>query len=291
MQFTNIEESHDILANGRPFINVLDKGFVELVEINPRVADKSKPLGIESIITDAARTSYLTADKPKLSTDRGLLRYLMRNEHWTPYEMANLTFRIRLPLFVHAQMVRHRTAKQNVQSARYSVMPDLFYVPERVRKQSDTNKQGSSDEFVDDETADLFYSALEKQIDIYSTYTKLIEKGVTKELARILLPQNLYTECYWQSDLRNLFNFMKLRLDKHAQYEIRQYAEAIYQITKKYFPQSVSAFDDYILNSLTLTSPELKGEIKGREAREFENKKIYMKEFVNGEETSELFSK
>lgn len=229
-------------------IKVLDKGFVKLVEI----------MGDDSSIVQAARVSYGKGTKT-VSEDEGLIRYLMRHAHTTPFEMVEFKFHCRMPIFVARQWIRHRSANVNEVSARYSEMPDWFYepTPELCTKQSAQNRQGGTGEVVDDAPA-VAHSFVKTQDAAYEQYSHYLEKSMRRELARINLPLSLYTEWYWKIDLHNLFHFLNLRLDNHAQYEIRVYAQALANIVKGIAPLAWKAFEDYRLNSLSFSGPELK---------------------------------
>lgn len=239
------KEAEEILDKEFP---VLDKGFVRLVDY----------MGGDSAIVQAARVSYGEGTKT-ISEDRGLIRYLMRHEHTSPFEMVETKFHCKMPIFVARQWVRHRTASLNEVSGRYSVMKDEFYIPspEQVNFQSSNNKQGRSDEtFSPEDTERILFNFEDEQVKSYSDYKKRIEKGVARELARINLPLSLYTEWYWKMDLHNLFHFLKLRMDSHAQYEIRVYANAIFDITKKIAPIACEAFEDYQLGAMKFSKQE-----------------------------------
>mgnify|MGYP000296262010 CR=1 FL=1 len=249
-------------------IKVLDKGFVRLVDT----------MGDDSSIVQAARTSYGNGTK-KTSEDVGLIRYLMRHRHTTPLEFCQIKLHVKAPIFVIRQWHRHRAWSYNELSGRYSEMPNEYYVPAEkdVTRQSTTNKQGSSEELLtpfnldnpddwwdgvtpeqisEDWTwANIFKSEQEQNRDNYERYLK---SGMRKELGRLNLSLSQYTEMYACVDLHNLFHFLKLRLDRHSQLEIRVYAEAIYKLVKEKFPIACEAFEDYILNSITLTSLEQK---------------------------------
>src|SRR3989344_9438169 len=228
-------------------IKVLDKGFVRLIDC----------MGKDESIVQAARVSYGKGTK-SFSEDRGLIRYLMRNQHSSPFEMIQTKWHISCPIFVMRQLVRHRTASLNEKSLRYSEATDEFYVPdsERIQAQNKNNKQGSG-KLLDPEIREKFFNKLnEVHTSTFDSYTQLNELGVARELARIILPVSLYTEFYWSMNLRNLFHFLKLRLDHHAQYEIRLYAEAIFSIIKEMFPMSCEAFEDYVLNAKTFSRGE-----------------------------------
>jgi thymidylate synthase (FAD) len=227
----------------------LDKGFIRLIEI----------MGDDSSIVQAARVSYGKGTK-SIREDRSLIRYLMRNSHTSPFEMVELKFHIRLPIFVARQWIRHRTANVNEYSGRYSEMTSDFYLPEKnqLRTQSTINKQGRSNDLIDESLTDEVIKSMEtSQKNSYNEYIKYINQGIAREIARINLPLSSYTEWYWKIDLHNLFRFLKLRLDVHAQYEIRVYAETIANILKQILPISFEAFEDYMLNSITFSSSEL----------------------------------
>jgi len=212
-------------------INVLDHGFVRLVD----------HMGDDSSIVQAARVSYGEGTK-SVRCDTGLIRYLMRNQHMSPFEMCELKFHIKLPIFVARQWIRHRTANVNEISARYSVISDDFYVPSVVNYQSKDNKQGSGAEH---EHSESFVREISRiSYKAYESYKYMIEEGVAREQARIILPVNMYTEWYWKIDLRNLLHFLKLRMDSHAQFEIREYANAIAQVVREHYPVTWSAFNE-----------------------------------------------
>lgn len=228
-------------------VRVLDKGFVKLVEA----------MGDDSSIVQAARVSYGKGTK-SLSEDEGLIRYLMRHQHTTPFEMVEFKFHCRMPIFVARQWIRHRTANVNEVSARYSEMPDWFYEPdpELCTTQSAQNKQGGTGTPVENAPA-VAASFVKSQTAVYGEYEEYIEAGMRRELARINLPVSLYTEWYWKIDLHNLFHFLKLRLDPHAQYEIRVFGEAMAGLVKGIVPVAWKAFEDYSLNSMPFSGLEL----------------------------------
>ncbi|MGE0001651.1 MAG: FAD-dependent thymidylate synthase [Fimbriimonadaceae bacterium] len=227
-------------------VKVLDKGFVRLVDY----------MGGDDRIVQAARVSYGAGTK-SYREDRGLIHYLLRNDHTSPFEQVVLTFHAKMPIFVARQWVRHRTARLNEVSGRYSVMKDEFYVPEptQIRGQSRDNKQARSDEVIEgaDAIADQMRS---EQEAAYAEYTALLDKGVARELARSNLPLSLYTEWYWQCDLHNLLHFLRLRLDAHAQYEIRVYAEAMAKCAQAVAPLAFEAFVEHKLGSVTFSRSE-----------------------------------
>lgn len=225
----------------------LDYGFVRLVDW----------MGDDSSIVQAARVSYGKGTK-SVSEDTALIRYLMRNMHTSPFEMVEFKFHVKLPIFVARQWIRHRTANVNEYSGRYSEMPDEFYLPlpDQIRSQSSTNKQGRSNETI--QQADEIIERMQKtQKQLHQEYSEFLEMGLARELARINLPLSNYTEWYWKIDLHNLFHFLRLRLDSHAQYEIRVYAEAIANIIKQIVPIAYQAFEDYILNAVRFSRNEL----------------------------------
>ena len=227
-------------------IRVLDKGFVRLVDV----------MGDDSSIVQAARVSYAKGTK-SVSEDEGLIRYLMRHQHTTPFEMVEFKFHCRMPIFVARQWIRHRTANVNEMSARYSEMPDWFYNPtaEMCTTQSAQNKQGGTGDEVEGsaEAAKAFEKLHE---ETYRLYEGFLGKNMRRELARAALPVSLYTEWYWKIDLHNLFHFLKLRLDKHAQYEIRVFAEAMAGVVKQRVPMAWRAFEDYSVEGMVLSRLE-----------------------------------
>jgi thymidylate synthase (FAD) len=226
---------------------VLDRGFVRLVDY----------MGSDESIVQAARVSYGKGTK-KVTEDRGLIRYLMRHRHTTPFEMVELKFHVKLPIFVARQWIRHRTANVNEYSGRYSIMKEEFYRPEPgdIEFQSQANKQGRTGEVPDDLKAE-FRGYLEKsQKEAYDKYQEFVGADLARELARINLPLSLYTEWYWKIDLHNLFHFLKLRLDAHAQKEIRAYAEIMAEMVRKVCPTAYEAFEDFQLNAVHLSGPE-----------------------------------
>jgi thymidylate synthase (FAD) len=256
----------------------LDKGFVRLIDV----------MGDDAAIVQAARVSYGSGTK-KVHEDRGLIRYLMRHLHTTPFEMVEFKFHVKLPIFVARQWIRHRTANVNEYSGRYSEMKDEFYVPEpdQVRAQSAMNKQGRADTAFDANEAEKIRTSMQQTQDmLYGQYQELLSTDLAREIARINLPVSNYTEWYWKTDLHNLFHFLRLRIDAHAQYEIRVYGEAMAEIVKAAAPLAYEAFEDYILHARRFSRTELdvmrsllsslpsveeleaRG-LSGREAREF----------------------
>ena len=229
-------------------IECLDRGFVYLVDY----------MGGDASIVQAARVSYGLGTK-SVSEDRGLIRYLMRHQHSTPFEMVEMKFHVKLPIFVARQFIRHRTANVNEYSGRYSIMPDEFYLPppEQVTYQSKTNRQGGAETLDEAQAAEVLRILTTEQRRVRSGYDRMIELDVRRELARINLGVSQYTEWYWKNDLHNIFHFLQLRLDAHAQHEIRVYAEAMAQIVRAVAPIAWEAFEDYQLNADRLSRLEL----------------------------------
>jgi thymidylate synthase (FAD) len=230
-------------------IDVLDHGFVRLVDY----------LGGDARIVQSARVSYGEGTKT-VREDRALIDYLLRNRHTSPFEQVILTFHVKMPIFVARQWIRHRTARVNEISGRYSVMRDEFYVPrpEEVRFQDDVNRQGSSTADVPEALRErVIVSLREAQRRTYAEYEGLLDDGIARELARVGLPLSLYTEMYWQIDLNNLFHFLRLRLDWHAQHEIRAYGDAIGRCVEAVAPLAYEAFEEHLLHGATLSRSEL----------------------------------
>jgi thymidylate synthase (FAD) len=223
---------------------VLDHGFIRVVDY----------MGSDSAIVQAARVSYGKGTK-QISQDEALIKYLMRHHHTTPFEMCEIKFHVKLPIFVARQWIRHRTAKVNEYSARYSILDNEFYIPkpEQVAKQSDNNKQGSGEAFDSGISKEIMDSLTNDSNLVYSHYEKFIEQGLAREIARTNLTLNYYTQFYWKIDLHNLLHFLKLRADKHAQYEIRVYAEVMLDIIKKWVPLAYNAFVEYCLESACIS--------------------------------------
>ncbi|MEO1007270.1 MAG: FAD-dependent thymidylate synthase [Planctomycetota bacterium] len=242
-------------------IPVHEHGFVALVDAMPRLVPEGQTA--DSAIVQAARVSYGAGTK-RVHEDWGLLRYLLRHEHTTPFEMVEFKFHMAMPIFVARQWIRHRTANVNEYSGRYSVMPDRFYrVPlEAVRKQSTSNRQGGEEVFdtTDEQqlrTAQEFVAYIDRVEALYAQYEQLIEAGVSRELARVGLPTSQYTQWYWKCDLHNILRFLKLRLDSHAQLEIRAFAQAMLALIEPIVPATIEAWRDYHQHSLRLTRLEI----------------------------------
>lgn len=227
---------------------VLDQGFVRLVDY----------MGGDARVVQSARVAYGPGTKT-VREDRGLINYLMSNAHTSPFEQVSLVFHIKLPLFVFAQLVRHRTAKLNSQSARFSVMEDEFYFPDPAdelgwRKQGVQNKQ-VADGLIDAGLRGIIDKDMREHCgDAYEKYEHYLNSyDVGREQARMVLPQNLYTQIYWKCDLHNLFHFLRLRLDWHAQKEIRDYAEVIAQCARAVAPMCYDAFEEHVLYRATMS--------------------------------------
>jgi len=240
-------------------------------------------MGSDEAIVQSARVSYGAGTKTP-SEDRQLIRYLMRNWHTTPFEMVEFKFRIRVPIFVARQWLRHRTASVNEVSARYSLVEKEYWLPEEYRKQSSTNKQASEGSFENM----VFTSAQKESCEVaFGVYDKLVKNGVSRELARVHLPQSTFTEFYWKIDLHNLFHFLRLRMDEsHAQPEIVEPSKKIFELIKPIVPFACEAFVDYRLNSVTFSGPEIKAmetddtsDLSAGELREYHSKmkKIVLK--------------
>ncbi len=246
----------DVLEGVKLSTNVLDKGFVKLVDVMPRLSESGT---LDGAIVQAARVSYGKGETTP-ERDAELIRYLMAHKHTSPFEMIETKWHIKLPIFIARQWIRHRTASVNEISGRYTQLKNEVYRPElaRMQVQSKTNHQGSDDEMVDDEIAIQMLDMMDS-ISGYSfrNYEKLLNGELSKELSRIILPLSTYTEWYWKIDLHNLFHFLKLRLERNAQYEIREYAVAMYDILKQLAPVACNAFDEYILNAKTFSGKEM----------------------------------
>jgi thymidylate synthase (FAD) len=264
-------EMYDVMdGSGRWEVKVHDHGLVALLDVMPRMAPVGK--GADFAIVQAARVSYGEGTK-KVNEDRGLIRYLARHRHTTPFEMVEFKFHHVMPIFIARQWVRHRTANINEYSARYSIVPDRFYRPslENVRKQSASNRQGG-EEPIDQVTAQEFLNYLDKVEESYAEYQRLMDKGVAREIARIGLPVNVYTEWYWKIDLHNLFHFLSLRMDAHAQQEIRDFANAMYALVQPIVPIAAEAFLDYNFGALHLSRIEVEA-LRTRQPLASENKR------------------
>ena len=247
---------------------VLDHGFIRVIDY----------MGDDAAIVQAARVSYGAGTK-HVQNDEGLIRYLMRHWHSTPFEMCEVKLHVKLPVFVARQWIRHRTANVNEYSARYSVLDRELYIPapEQLAAQSVVNNQGRGEVLSGEEAArvlDLLKSDANRAYDHYEAMLSQDgQQGLARELARMNLPANIYTQWYWKVDLHNLFHFLRLRADPHAQYEIRVYAEAIAACVKDWVPLAYAAFEDYRMGGVTLSAKaiavlkrRLAGEVVTQEA-------------------------
>ncbi len=268
-------EKHLYLAH-----EVLDHGFVRVIDY----------MGDDAAICQAARVSYGKGTK-SVQNDEGLIRYLMRHWHSTPFEMCEIKLHVKLPVFVARQWIRHRTANVNEYSARYSILDREFYIPapEQLAAQSVINNQGRGEALSEAEAARVLDILKSDAAQCYDHYQEMIsddgKQGLARELARMNLPMNIYTQWYWKVDLHNLFHFLRLRADAHAQYEIRVYADAIAKVVADWVPAAWGAFEDYRMGGVTLSAQAidcvrrmLRGEkvtaetsgMSAREWREFE---------------------
>jgi thymidylate synthase (FAD) len=273
-------EMYDVMGGAARWDAKVDEhGLVGLVDVMPRMAPVGKTA--DYAIVQAARVSYGAGTK-QVNEDRGLIRYLARHRHTTPFEMVEFKFHHVMPIFVARQWIRHRTANVNEYSARYSVVRDRYYRPDldNVRKQSTSNRQGG-EEPIDNLTAQQFLDWLDEIEQQHKKYEEFLEKGVTRELARIALPVSVYTEWYWKIDLHNLLHFLSLRMDPHAQQEIRDYATAMFALIRPIVPVAAEAFLDYNFGAMHLTRLEVEAIRSGkplatenkRETAEWEAKK------------------
>ncbi len=246
---------------------VLDHGFIRVIDY----------MGDDAAIVQAARVSYGAGTK-HVQNDDGLIRYLMRHWHSTPFEMCEIKLHVKLPVFIARQWIRHRTANVNEYSARYSILDREFYIPEpsQLAAQSAVNNQGRGEVLSGEESARVLALLKSDAAQMYDHYQDMLstdgQQGLARELARMNLPMNIYTQWYWKVDLHNLFHFLRLRADPHAQYEIRVYAEAIAACVRDWVPLAFGAFEDYRMGGVNLSGKavevlkrRLKGEVVGQE--------------------------
>jgi len=245
----------------------LDHGFVRVVDT----------MGDDSAVVQAARVSYGAGTK-SVSSDAALIDYLLRMWHTSPFEMCEIKLHIKLPLFIARQWVRHRTASISEQSARYSIMTDDFYIPEHLYVQSKTNKQCSGNEIAPNE-AELLTILRKQSESAVSTYTQLLDSGVSRETARIVLPLNMYTEWYWKIDVHNLLHFLRLRMAPDAQYEIREYAKIILGILQDWMPLTYSAFMKYRVNAINISEQGMVSIKKAIDVSEFAKHDMNAREY------------
>ena len=228
---------------------VLDHGFVRVIDY----------MGDDAAICQAARVSYGRGTK-SVQNDEGLIRYLMRHWHSTPFEMCEVKLHVKLPVFVARQWIRHRTANINEYSGRYSVMDREFYIPaeDKLAAQSSQNHQGRGEVLQGEEAQRVLNLLREDAMRSYDNYESMLsqdgQQGLARELARMNLPTNIYTQWYWKVDLHNLLHFLRLRADSHAQYEIRAYADVICDIVKDWVPAAFGAFRDYRMDAVSLSA-------------------------------------
>lgn len=224
---------------------IANAGFVKLVDCMPRVIPhQAKELMGDYAIVQAARVSFNEGIKtPK--KDKSLIDFLMRHRHTSPFEMVKFKFHVKAPIFVQRQWIRHRTANVNEISGRYSELPNEFYVPEKLYNQGTINLQMSGDEIKDSNIRSMYYDYLRNSHRQFSIYKRLLDMGVSKEMARMGLPVNMYTEFYWCIDLHNLLNFIRLRSAHNAQGEIRNYSDAMKELIRDICPHTIEAFDKY----------------------------------------------
>ena len=258
---------------------MLDHGFIRITDY----------MGTDESICQAARVSYGRGTETK-STNEGLIRYLMRHRHTTPFEMCEIQFHVKMPIFVMRQWIRHRTANVNEYSARYSILDREFYMPEPevMAVQSTTNNQGRGEVLSPEDSAMVLEMMKKDAHRAYDNYEEMCDPegfGLARELARMNLPTSIYTQAYWKIDLHNLLHFLSLRADPHAQYEIRVYAEKMLELIKMWVPSAVQAFEDYQMGALNFSQQEsnilgclLNGDtpdlsnLSQREQREFNQK-------------------
>ncbi len=248
----------DILYEPLP---VLDQGFVRVIDY----------MGDDGAIVQAARVSYGRGTR-RVREDAGLIRYLLRHRHTTPFEMCEIKYHVKLPIFVARQWIRHRTANVNEYSARYSVLDREFYIPapETLAAQATQNRQGRGDTLTGEEAARVLDILREDSARAYADYQEMLNEddvgniidpardGLAREMARMNLPLNIYTQWYWKIDLHNLLGFLSLRADSHAQYEIRAYADAMLESVKRWVPLTYAAFEDYIMGGASISATGLK---------------------------------
>ncbi len=271
MAHTTVPEAEALMNQE---IKVLDHGFIRLIDY----------MGSDARIVQTARVSYGAGTKT-LREDAGLIDYLLRHEHTSPFEHVVFEFHCKMPIFVARQWIRHRTARLNEISGRYSVMKNEFYLPPRdkISFQSLDNKQGRNPQDVPPELQDKVLNLLRQdQENIYSNYEEMIDDNVARELARINLPLSTYTEWYWQMDLKNMFHFLKLRMDSHAQWEIQEYGRAMAKVVQAVCPLAYASFERHMVDGARFSAEEIdaikqvmagqKNPLKGRRLEEFQAK-------------------
>lgn len=276
----------DLLLSNIPENNLtiqcLDHGFVRLVDCLPRISYDDKIQTLDYAIVQAARVSTGGGYKTH-SEDENLIRYLIRNAHTSPLEMIEFKFHMKMPIFVARQMIRHRMASVNEYSGRYSVIKDSYYIPhiDRIRGQGKINKQGSEGEVPFEDKVDFIEHVIDSSKNDYQSYENAIKNNISREISRIHLGVNFYTEWYWKMDLHNLLHMLSLRCDSHAQYEIQVYGNAILKLIEPLVPYVIKAWNDYHprRNAILLTAQEIEAirnkdtsKLSATEKYEFEQK-------------------
>lgn len=257
-------------------------GFVSLMDVMPRKIPQGTTM--DEKVADVARTSYGEGTRT-LNDNKSLIRYLLQHKHTTPFEFIQFDFMVVVPIFVRAQLIRHRTAAYNEESARYSIVRDERYVPpkDRLKKQSKTNKQGSANELISDVGIKKYYDMLDSGKKLYEEYEVLVnEHDLARELARLGLTQNTYTRYRFTMNLHNLLHLLHLRLDPHAQEETRNFAKAMYMLVQPLVPITIEAFEDYVVQAVTLSRME---------ALSISKKSLILLESTNKREQGEYIKK
>ena len=264
-----------ILSLSKSKQSVLNKGFINLIDCMPRqIPNEAKKLACDSAVVQAARVSYSLGLKD-YESDKKLINYLYKNKHTSPFEMVKFKFHVKAPIFIARQWFRHRMSNYNEISGRYSVLEEELYIPNKIPSQSKINKQLSDSNDLNKENSkiqDIFNNYMIGSQTQYNLYKTLINEGVSREVARIGLPLNMYTEFYWSIDLHNLLNFLNLRNSNYAQYEIKEYAKAIENIITPLCPITMEAKRNNI--SLTLSEEQ----VKALEIYEFRFNKLKQRE-------------
>ena len=234
-----------VFADKEPIIEVLDHGFVRLVDCMPRQIHDAEE-SADHAIAEAARCSYKRGTKT-IRDDKQLIRYLMRHQHTSPLEMIEFKFHFKMPIFIARQLIRHRTASVNEMSGRYSEIPEEFYIPDadNVRLQSVINRQGSEGSIDPAQSAEFREKLSEQSAGSFELYKEFLSKNIAREQSRMITPLSTYTEWYWKIDLHNLLHFLDLRCDSHAQWEAQQFADAVLELIKPIVPWTIEAWEDY----------------------------------------------
>lgn len=280
--YEDVLETYNVLEGKVRAVKVLDKGYVKLLNVNPLMCPIGR--GPETEIVKSARTST-TGDLQEKWRDISLLDTLTREYHTSPFEQVSFSFLIHCPMFVCNQLVRHRTGKFNIFSGRYSKMTDEFYIPDRPRTQNPHNKQVTDFNELSKDALEHFNKCFAMCSEIYTEYEKMLENGVGKEMARMILPQNIYTTVNVTFDLHNLLHFFRLRCEWDCQWETRQFANAMYDLVNQIIPDVLRIYENYQRDSLTLSAQELQalkeghneiytpsGKVSATKTRIFKNK-------------------